>query len=485
MSRRDFLGATAAGVAGLAIGPVWAQAQPVSRPPNIVLIVTDDQGYADFGFTSGGPVRTPHLDRLAAQSVRCRRFYVTPNCSPTRSSLLTGRYTTRTGVYSYIPAGSPMHLRRQEVTLATLLKQRGYATCHLGKWHLGGNLIGGDIPIPRDHGFDHSYGTPENARPDNHNPLNFVRNGETLGPVEGYGCELVTDEAIRWLTGHRKQKHDQPFFLYAAYQEPHPSGLAAPRELIQSYRDANLGGDARLTERLRRHAATVTLMDQAIGRLLKHLDDSDLARDTLVVFLSDNGSMFESRNAPWRGMKSEVREGGIRVPSLWRWPGKLREDVVNDDLLSVTDILPTLCAVAGAQVPKDRIIDGVDVVKALKGEAWERPDPLYSFFYRTDPAGALHDGDWKLLVYFEQPARPFDHAFTQPGMNAIRNAKPIRFELINLRDDPTEQHDLSGREPQRARRMAEQFVRIHDQAVTEGPQWQWGRGRPAVRPEPE
>ena len=472
-TRRQFIGSAAAAWAGMALGgPVWGNDGPNRRPPNIVICLADDLGFADIGcFHQAGAIRTPNIDRLATQGVRCHQFYACPNCSPSRATLLTGRVPTRTGLYSYVTDNSPMHLRAEEVTIAQRLKDRGYATCLLGKWHLNSGLVDPKHPgqaQPSDLGFDHVFATKANASPHNANPDNFVRNGEALGPLRGYGGELVTDEAISWVDRQRQRNPDKPFFLYAAYQEPHESGLQAPRELIDQYKDADHGSD-RLGPRIARHMATVTLMDREIGRLIDHLDARGLGDDTVVLFVSDNGSRFEPRNQPLREGKSA--EGGIRVPAVWRRPGRIQPGSTTDALLALEDLMPTLCAAAGTTAPRDRTIDGVDITAALEGKRFERPRPKYSYFYRTDPSGALHARDHKLLVHFTRRPGGLGHGFDARAMQYIQQARPERFELYNLHDDPSESNDLSQQQPELTRRMAEAFTEYHRDALRDGPVW--------------
>lgn len=470
-SRRQFVGAAAAGLAGMALGSrAWGQANPAQRPPNIVVLFADDLGFADIGcFTDGGPIRTPNIDKLATEGMRCTRFYACPNCSPSRASLLTGRVPTRTGIYSYVTNNSEMHLRSAEVGIGERLKTQGYATCMLGKWHLSGALEDPKTPgRPQDFGFDHVFATESNASPHNSNPVNFVRNGEALGQLRGYGCELVTNEAISWIDQQKQQNPDKPFFVYAGYQEPHESGLQAPNDLIRSYLGLDHGDGNR--QRLSRHMATVTLMDREMGRLIDHLDEQGLTENTIVLFVSDNGSRFPVRNDPMREGKSFVYEGGIRVPAIWRWPGRIEPGSTSDALMALEDLMPTLSAAAGTTAPKDRTIDGVDVTAVLEGKAFERDRPRYTYFYRTDPSGSLHEGDWKLTVYFNKSGG-LGHSFNPQAMQYIQQAKPERFELYNLRDDPSETNDLAEQEPERTRRMAQAFTEYHNHALREGPVW--------------
>ncbi|MCK5469868.1 MAG: sulfatase-like hydrolase/transferase, partial [Cyclobacteriaceae bacterium] len=234
--------------------------------PNIVILMADDMGYIDAE-CYGGPIKTPNINRLANEGMRFTDFYsAAPNCSPARTGLLTGRTPSRVGVYDYLAPNSPMHLPKGEITIAEMLKEVGYETCHVGKWHLSAwTRDGMKGPKPDEQGFDYWFAVDNNAVPSHLNPVNFERNGEKVGPLEGYSCQLVVDEAITWLDDFHKKSN--PFFLNVWFNEPHAK-IASPPELIKEYEQ--YGKDAE-------YLANVANMDKAIGKLLQYLDEKGLS----------------------------------------------------------------------------------------------------------------------------------------------------------------------------------------------------------------
>ncbi|MEK6235911.1 MAG: sulfatase-like hydrolase/transferase, partial [Planctomycetales bacterium] len=223
----------------------WATpASQVEAKPNIVVILCDDLGYGDLACYGHPHIKTPNLDRMAKDGVRLTDFYSTaPVCSPSRVGLLTGRSPNRAGVYDWIPASGNaakgrgrVHMRRSETTIPALLKDAGYATCVSGKWHCNAAFNSPKQPQPSDFGFDHWFATQNNAAPSHANPRNFVRNGKPVGPLQGYSCQIVVDEAIGWLEGHLRNNPRQPFFLYVPFHEPHEP-VASPPELVAHYKD--------------------------------------------------------------------------------------------------------------------------------------------------------------------------------------------------------------------------------------------------------
>ena len=451
MDRRQFLKANTAALLGV------AAARQVQRP-NIVVLMADDLGYADLSCFGSAHIRTPVLDRLAQEGLKLTDFYAAaPNCSPSRAAMLTGRFPARVGLYSYIDPDSPMHLPAEEVTSATVLRRNGYQTAHVGKWHLCSDLQTDRYPGPGAHGFTHWLATENNAEPSHHNPVNFVLEGEALGEIEGYACQIVADEAIRWLQQERDP--DQPFFLNLWFHEPHVE-VAAPPELLARHQGHEEAA----------YFACVENMDHAIGRVLATLDRLGLRDNTFVLFTSDNGSYRAASNGKFRARKSFVWEGGIRAPTLLRWPGRIRPGSVSDVPGSGVDVLPTLCAVAGAELPAGRKLDGVSLVPLFRGAPVQRAAPLFWFFYRTDPACALREGKWSLVGYLDEPVPP-GHSFRPSHMQYLRRARPNRFELFDLDEDPEQTQDVSAAYPDRFEALQRQMAALHAEVIRDGPVW--------------
>jgi len=468
MNRRDFLKAAGAGAAAFAAQSfAWAAGR---ERPNVLIMLADDAGYADLSCFGSPNIKTPNLDALASRGVRFTDFYASaPNCSPSRAGLLTGRFPARTGIYSYVPhGGGPMHLPETEITIAQLLKQRGYDTCHVGKWHLS-HLDRPSQPQPRDFGFDHSLGTSNNAMPTHKNPVNFVRNGKPVGKVDGYSCQVIVDEGISWLNGRRDKT--RPFFMYVCFHEPHER-LASPPELVARHKDYH-NPNKKKRAKMPVYFGCVENMDAAAGRLLKHLDETGLSRNTIVLFYSDNGSVHPESNTPLRERKSFVWDGGIRVPAVMRWPGHIRAGSTCSVPVGGVDMLPTLCEITGARAPADRRIDGGSILGVIEGKPARPGRPLYWFFYRTKPSIAVRQGDWTLVAYLEAADHRFSHSIDARAMAYLKKAKPVRFELYNMRSDVRQRDNLASREPRVLEAMKRTLLDLHQDVVAEGPVWRW------------
>ncbi len=442
--------------------------------PNFLVILCDDLGYGDLACYGHPHIRTPNLDRLAAQGMRLTRCYsAAPVCSPSRAGLLCGRTPSRIGIYDWIPPGHVMHLPRSEVTVATLLKRAGYATCHVGKWHLTGRFNTREQPQPGDHGFDYWFSTANNATPSHHNPRNFVRNGKPVGPLEGYSCQLVADEAIRWLQNVRPK--DRPFFLFVCFHEPHEP-VASPPELVATYPQARNRNEAT-------YWANVTNMDQAVGRLMRTLADLGLEEQTLVFFTSDNGpeTLNRYRGAqhsygsagPLRGRKLHLYEGGIRVPGILRWPGHVPAGVVSDQVVCGLDVLPTFCQLAGVEVPKDRVLDGTSFVPLLEGKPLERPQPLFWHYHRSigKPKAALQVGSLVVLGHWSGPQLGPGGGLRPGDMELIKSCRLVAFELYDLQRDLAQRHDLASQRPKLLGKLSAQLVQKYEEVIREGRTW--------------
>jgi arylsulfatase A len=452
--------------------PAFGKDDKVARP-NFFVILCDDLGYGDLGCFGHKSIRTPHLDKLASQGIRFTDCYAAaPVCSASRAGLMTGRTPSRVGVYDWIPPGHVMHLKKEEVTIATLLKQAGYSTCHVGKWHLNGKFNSKQQPQPGDHGFEHWMSTQNNAGPSHENPVNFVRNGQPVGPTQGYSCQVVAEESIKWLRDFRDK--EKPFFQFVCFHEPHEP-IASPPDLVAQYPDAKKEGEAL-------YYANVTNMDRAVGKLLAYLDEAKLTESTLVFFTSDNGpeTLLRYPNGwrshgspgPLRGMKLHVYDGGIRVPGILRWPVHVKAGQTSREPICNLDLLPTFCELAGIKPPQDRPLDGVSLVSLLDNKPLQREQPLFWHYYRSisGPKAAMRVGDYMILGSWEQEQLP--SGTVQKGdMEILKGRKLVSFELYNLKDDITQQHNLADKEPQRLAEMRDKLVKFYTQIQEQMPVW--------------
>ena len=447
---RIFVLNTAAGVLAAALllsTPITTHA--ADGPPNIVIFLADDLGFGDLGCCGHPIIQTPNLDAFAKQGTRFTQCYAAcAVCSPSRSAILTGRTPYRNGVFTWIPEDREIHLRASEIALPKLLKERGYATCHVGKWHLNGHFNKPTQPQPNDHGYDWWLATQNNAAPSHENPSNFVRNGQPVGTLEGYSAPLIVDEATAWLKQHRDPS--KPFLLSVWAHEPHYPIKSSP-EFKAKYLD--------LTDDVQReHHANVTQLDHAFGKLMQTLDELKLADNTVVFFTSDNGPEGDGIKSPGRGStgglrgrKRAVYEGGIRVPGIMRWPGKTQPGTTSDVPVIGTDIFVTAVGIAQAKLPTDRILDGGNMLAAIEGRAVERARPLYwRCVIAPGPLKtAMRIGDWKILA---------DEQLT-------------RFELYNLQNDPQEKTNLRATQPAKFEAMKTALVKLNTEIEAEGPDW--------------
>ncbi len=408
--------------------------------PNILLIYTDDLGYGDLSSYGHPVVQTPNLDKLASEGMRLTNYYApSALCSPSRAALLTGRTPYRTGIKSWIPENTGIYLRKTETTLAELLKGRGYNTALIGKWHLNSDLGTKDEAQPLDHGFDYAFGHNAFQIPTNHNPTNIFRNGEALGEQKGYTAEIYANEALRWL---RQQKSDTPFFLYLSTAEPHTS-FENPDKYNELYKEFTRGEIVPISSTSGipknkliargpgEYYANITYMDAQLGRVLQELDMQGLRENTIVVFASDNGPVTTDWRRWWevnahgstaglKGRKHELYEGGIKVPAIVRYPGVTKAGSVSNQAVIGMDLFVTLAAIAGADIPSDRPIDGTNIEHVLSGKESEDRVMFWALPSDTDVEYVIREGGWKLL--------------------ADKNYEPV--ELFNLEDDPLEFFNL-------------------------------------------
>jgi arylsulfatase A len=386
LSRRHVLSSLSA-----AALPVAAQAQG-GWPPNFVLITCDDMGYADIEPYRKEVDYTPNLARMAREGMKFTSWYSAPVCSPSRSALMTGCYPKRVGLsfgswHAVLMPGDWHGLNPSEITVARLLKSKGYSTACIGKWHLG------DQPefLPTRHGFDYYYGIPYSndmrpapkpnpAQSAPHPPLPLLRNDKLVQEVtdQDFLTGAYTQEALAFI----KQNQSKPFFLYLPHSMVH-NPLAAGKDWR-----GKTGKDL--------YADSVAEVDWSTGEILRTLKELKLDGNTLVIFLSDNGGTPRAVNTPLRGNKGTTFEGGMRVPAIAWWPGRVPQGASSDEITSNMDILPTFGALAGVAPPRDRKIDGHDLADLLKGKKGAKSGYEEFRYYHLNQLRAVREGPWKL-----------------------------------------------------------------------------------------
>ncbi len=466
ISRRGFLGRVGravcgAGLAGLAGCAEQARGSGGPRRPNIVLIFIDDLGWPAVSCFGNEHVRTRHIDRLAAEGMQFTSAYVTPQCTPSRASLLTGQHTARNRMWHVIPKYEFPHARLKEpeyrenlprdtFTLGKALQGAGYKTACIGKWHLTTNPRDGYYLQLRpagavDFGFDYV--------PDRYEDKRFHQKGDK-------GVDLLTDQAIDFMRANR----DDPFFLYLSHHTIHGPVLA-PESLARKYRDKGYPAEGMYNAT---YLAAIEHLDRSVGRLLAALDEMKLADDTVVMFLSDNGGVDQRykdgeimqafANTPLRYGKGSPYEGGIRVPMIVRWPGVVKPQSVCDTPVHVVDVYPTFVEVAGGKLPEPgkHILDGVSLAPLLRGRGGLGRDalyfhmPLYDALWGATPCGVIRQGDWKLLEFFgDYVDREDDYRYLVGP----------RVELYNLKDDIGETRNLARSHPEKTNELLGQLRR--------------------------
>jgi len=412
----------------LALGVIPSTVQgalPDSKNPNIVYIVADDLGWKDVGF-HGSDIKTPNLDKLAETGVRLEQFYAQPMCTPTRAALLTGRYPLRYGLQTaVIPAGGTYGLPTDEWLLPQALKDAGYETAIIGKWHLGHS----DKKYwPRQRGFDYQYGMligeVDYFTHKVEGVVDWYRNNTVVNET-GYTTTLLGNDAVKLINAHDASK---PLFLYLAFNAAH-TPYQAPQEYLDRYK--SIEDPSR-----RAYAGSITAMDDQIGRVVAAIDQKKLRDNTLIVFMSDNGGtrnpMFSGAiadvskiripcdNGPYREGKGTNYEGGTRVVAIANWPGHVPAGITVDEMIHVVDMYPTLASLAGASLDKTKPLDGVNVWDTVSGS---KPSPRTEIVYNVEPfRAAVRQGDWKLVW---------------------RVALPESVELYNIAEDPSEKHNVA------------------------------------------
>jgi arylsulfatase A-like enzyme len=441
-TRREFLIKSAGFAALSAVLPgCHAVSSQNKKRPNIVLIMADDLGYGDIGCYGCSDISTPAIDSLAADGVRFTTFYSNaPECTPTRTALLTGRYQHRVGglecalgignVGRYEDAirlrrTNDMGLPIEETSIARMLNDAGYATAISGKWHLGYE----PKFFPLRHGFDSWFG-PVGGAVDYFHHVEYTGQPamyENDKPVnrEGYLTDLITDEAISFI----QLKRNKPFFLYVAYTAPHTPYQGPDDKQPEPVAQAYYNKGTRKT-----YAAMVERMDQGIGKILRTLDDAGLTDNTLVIFMSDNGANKTGNNSLFSGFKGNLFEGGIRVPCIARWTGVLARGAVSDQPCMTMDFSRSIVRAAGTKPPAGRAFDGMDILQAV---AANRPVQKRTLFWR------IRRGEWTRKAVRDGSLKYI----------RLQNGDDVKQYLFNLERDPVEKNNLLNEQPENVRKL--------------------------------
>ena len=411
----------------------------IKSSPNLVLILVDDLGYGDLASYGHQIVKTPNIDKLASDGVMYTQYYApSPLCSPSRAGLLTGRTPYRTGIRSWIPHGSNVYLGKNEITLAHLLKGKGYETAVMGKLHLNGGAEMTDQPQAKDMGFDYSFVIPggwaKNKKVETKTndgtlrygkmyPDNYWRNGKPIGETNKFSGELVSDEVTSWLD--TQHEGENPFFLYVAFSEVH-TPISSPKNYLEMYSDY-ISDFAKNNPYLYHrdwldqpyrgpgeYYANISFLDAQVGKIMDKLEAMGELDNTIVIFTSDNGPVTRESRKPWelnmagetgglRGRKDNLLEGGIRVPAIARYPSMIESGHISHTPVYGLDWLPTLAELLNFTVPTDREMDGQSIVNTMTGKDIDREKPM---IWTIDMAGqddpvnewAIREGDWKLII---------------------------------------------------------------------------------------
>jgi len=415
-----------------------ARQAAAAQKPNVIVILFDDLGVHDFGFLGANDLRTPNIDRLASSGAVCRNWYSNaPVCAPARSALMTGRNPLRAGV-----PDNGRALRPTEKTIASILKERGYATALIGKWHLGSSAD----TVPNAHGFDYFYGFHEGCvdyyshryywgEPKRANFHDLWRNRQEIFEDGQYLTERIGEEAAAFIARQR----EQPFFLYAAFNAVHYP-MHAPRKYLDRFPD--------LPPERRMYAAMLAAADDMVGGIVAALERTGQRERTVIFLLGDNGATTERRaglnqeiataghNTPFRGYKFSAFDGGMHVPALVNWPGHLPGGRI-DPIVMTADILPTVAQLAGAKLPDDRTFDGRDIWPVLTGDA---PSPHQYVAWAQGPQLAIRKGKWKLVL------NGVTHDGTPAGQKPLEGEDAVF--LSDLDRDPGESQNLRRRHPE-------------------------------------
>ena len=436
-----------------ALPATLTMADEPAQKPNIVFFLIDDLGYADCGFNGGDEIRTPNIDKLAHSGAILESHYVQPVCSPTRAALMTGRYATRTGVYTIVRPKAQWGLPLQERTLANALHDAGYETAITGKWHLG-EFDPAYVPTSRgfDHQYGHYFGAIDYFTHLRDGSYDWYRDDKELRE-EGYSTHLIAKEACRLITAKDKTK---PIFLYVPFNGVH-SPMQVPDSYLQPY--PGMSGPRQ------KLAGMLAAVDEAIGQIVESLETAGLRENTLIVFSSDNGGPRPGKNTPLRDFKGSIYEGGVRGCAFANWPGKIPAGQRIKEPMHVIDWYPTLVKLAEGSLDQKLPIDGMDVWPMLTTQAASPHNAILSV--QSPTKAAVRMGDWKLISQAPSVNAPARAARAKTRVkNRQQGAETI--QLYNLATDIGEATNLAEKDPERVATMKAMLDVLLKDAVPSG-----------------
>ncbi|NWK54137.1 sulfatase-like hydrolase/transferase [Verrucomicrobiaceae bacterium N1E253] len=454
----------------------------VAEKPNVVVIVADDMGYGDLGFTGHPHIKTPHLDALSKGGASFQHFYSPAQvCSPTRAAMMTGRMPHRHGIYSFIggSSGNLTHLPKKEVTLPQLLRKNGYQTAIIGKWHcslLQVQMKNDQIPSMDHYGFDYWFCSDDNAKI--LDKPGWLRNGKSEGAKSGLAANVVGKEAVHWLKNVRNP--EKPFIQFVHFYEPHWY-VEAPKEDVQDYLKA---ATANRSEAI--YFGAITNVDREVGRITGALKELGLIDNTLILFSSDHGPAKlgkgkADRNygtaTPYRGNKYGLWDGSIHVPGIAHWPSKVKAGLNVTTPAGSIDWLPTICEVTGTALPGSLELDGQSFYSLLQGKKMLRKKPLQWHHYNTNaknrpnPNAVLRRGDYVICGFYDPETQLRAASWKVKHIEKIKNGKLVKFALYDITKDPQQTKDIATSEPQLFKAMLKELVESHQQYQKEAVGW--------------
>ena len=445
-----------------------------NKRPNIIVIIVDDLGYGDIGYTGHPFIETPNINKLAEEGAFLSNFYSAASvCSPSRASMLTGLTNYKLGIYSFIHRGSAVHLKKEFSTYSQMLRNRGYQTAMIGKWHLANHDFkeknpNSSIPSMEEYGYDYWFSSDDNAKI--LNKPNWWDNGKRVGEIKGHAANVVGNKAVNWLKNHRK--NEQPFLLNMNFYEPHWY-VDAPDSLFNKYKKQYKEGHKRA-----HYSGCINNVDNEIGSVINTLKELNIDKNTIIIFTSDHGpndyaqdskrDRNDGRSTPFRGNKYGLWDGSIHVPAMVYYPGVVEGNQIIDTPLSGVDFLSTICGLAEIKLPESIEQDGIDFSPLLFGKTVERrKTPLQWHSYnsklknKTSPNAVLRRGDYIVVGSYKKYDQ-LKGRYLKKHASYLKTSKLYHFALYNIKNDVKQEYDISKKFPEVFETLKKELIHSHE-----------------------